>query len=87
MYQTSLVKQRETVEKLLSKHANQSSAESSKLVLLDELVKVDAKELKNQAKMLAMNESVFKPQQMMVVVLVKLRVELLCVSVNLEGWN
>lgn len=62
MYQTSLVKQCETVEKLLGKHANQSSAESSKLVLFDKLVKIDAKELKDQAEMLAMNESVFKPQ-------------------------
>jgi len=85
MYQTSLIEQCETVEKLLSKHANQSSAESSKLVLLDELVKIDAKELKHQAKMLAMDEGVFKPQQMVVVVLVKLRVELLHVSANLEA--
>jgi hypothetical protein len=71
----------------LSEHANQSSAESSELVLLDKLVKIDAKELKNQAKMLAVNESVFKSQQMMVVVLVKLRVELLLVSADLEVWN
>lgn len=71
----------------MSEHANQSSAESSELVLLDKLVKIDAKELKNQAKMLAVNESVFKSQQMMVVVLVKLRVELLLVSADLEVWN
>ena len=76
MNQASLVKQREAVKELLSKNTDQSSAESSELVLLDELVKVNAQELENQAKMLAVDKCVLEPQKMVVVVLVEFRVEL-----------
>lgn len=75
--QARLVEQCKTIEKLLSKDADQSGAESSELVLLDKLVQVDAEELKHQAKMLTVDECVLQAQKMMVVVLVELRVELI----------
>jgi hypothetical protein len=50
------------------------------LVLLDKLIKVDAEKLKNQAKMLTVDESILETQQVVVVVLVELRVELAVVS-------
>lgn len=88
MNQARLVEQCKTIEKLLSKDADQSGAESSELVLLDKLVQVDAEELKHQAKMLTVDECVLQAQKMMVVVLVELRVELIAglVLVNYGQW-
>jgi hypothetical protein len=60
MDQTSLVQQCQTIEELLSKHANQRSAETPELVLLDKFVEVNTQELKDQAEMLSMDKSILQ---------------------------
>ena len=76
MNQTGLVEQSQAVEQLLGEYANKSSTETTELVLLNQLVQIDAEQLEYQTKMLSMNECIFKPQQVVIVVLIKLGVQL-----------
>ena len=71
-----LTKQTQPTQQLLRKHSDQRSAQSSELVLLDQLVQINAQQLEHQTQMLAMDEGVFQAQEMMVVVLVHLFVQL-----------
>ncbi len=75
--QPRLVQQSEAVEKLLREDSDQRGAEATELVLLDQLVQIDTQQLEHQAQVLPMDEGVLEPQQVVVVVLVKLRIELL----------
>lgn len=49
MYDASLVQQAQRIQQLLSKNPNESRAEASELVLLDQLVQVDAQQFEDQA--------------------------------------
>lgn len=80
MNQMRLVQQTQGIQQLLCKHANKGGAQSAELVLLDELVEVDAKQFERKAQMLPVNECVLEAKQMVVVVLVVLTVELWDVS-------
>lgn len=59
MYQPCLVEQREAIEKLLGEDAHEGCAQSSELVLLDELIQVDTQQLKDQTQMLSVDEGIF----------------------------
>ena len=58
MYKSSFVEKSQSVQQLLCKNPDKGCAQSSKLVLLDEFVKIDAKKLENKAEVLSMNKSV-----------------------------
>lgn len=77
MDQLSLPQKSQPVDQLLSENANQGSTQSSKLVLLDQLVEVDTQKLKHQTEMLPVNERVLQAQQVVIIVLVHLLVQLL----------
>ena len=76
MNELRLPKQSQTIDELLCKHPDECSAQSSELVLFNQLVQVDAQKLENQAKMLTMDEGIFEAQEVMIVVLVHLLVQL-----------
>ena len=76
MDESGLVQQCQTIEQLLGKYSNQCCTKTTKLILLNELVKVDAEQLEHKTEVLSVNECVFESQKMMIVILVKLRVEL-----------
>jgi hypothetical protein len=80
--QAGLVEEGQAVQKLLGKDAHEGGAEAAELVLLDELVQIDAEQLENQTKMLSMDKRIFQSQKMVVVVLVELGVELCRVSAS-----
>jgi len=71
-----LVQQAQGIQQLLSKHTDKSSAQSTELVLFDELVKVDAEQFKRKTQMLTVNKCVLQTKQVMVVVLVVFAVQL-----------
>ena len=71
-----LVQQGQAIQQLLCKDPDQGGAEAAELVLLDELVQIDAQQLEHQAQVLAVDEGVLESQEMVVVVLVQLGVEL-----------
>lgn len=83
MYKSSLVEKSQSIQQLLGKNPDKSCAQSSKLVLLDKLIKIYAKELKHKTEMLSMNKGVFQSKEMMVVIFVKLSIELECVSTDI----
>lgn len=58
MYQSSFVQECEPVKQLLSEHPHECGTQSTELILLDQLVKINAEQLKHQAQMLAMDEGV-----------------------------
>ena len=76
MNEASLLEYRERVQKLRREDLHELRAEALELVLLDKLVQIDAKQLKNQAQMLSVDKGILQPQQMMVIVLVHLFVQL-----------
>ena len=61
MNQLCLSQQRQPVDQLLRKNANERRGQSSELVLLDQFVKVNAQQLEDKAQMLAVNERVLQP--------------------------
>ena len=76
MNQTRLVEQTQSVQQLLCEDSNESGAQPSELILLDQFVKIDAQQLKDQAKMLSMDERILQAKKVVIVVLVKLAVQL-----------
>lgn len=78
--QSRLAQQAQAVQELLSKDAHKSGAQTSELVLFDQLVKVDREQLEDQAEMLAVDKSVLEPHDVVVVVLVHTAVELFLVE-------
>lgn len=76
MDQVSLVQEAQCIQQLLRKHPHEGRTQTPELILLDELVEVDTEQLKCQAQMLTMDEGVFQPKEMMVIILVVLAVEL-----------
>jgi hypothetical protein len=76
MNEPRLVQETKGVQKLLSKHPHKSRTQPSELVLLDELVQIHTEQLEDETKMLLVNEGVFQPQDVVIVVLVELAVEL-----------
>jgi hypothetical protein len=73
--QFRLVQQTQTIQKLLCKDAHQRGAQTSELILLDQLVQVDRQQLKDQAQVLFVDESILQPQNVMIVVLVHSPIE------------
>jgi hypothetical protein len=71
----------ETVNQLLHKTTNQRQGEPAKLVLLRQLVKIDAQQLKHEAQVLSKDEVVRQAYNVRFVVGIKLVIQL-CV-----GWN
>jgi hypothetical protein len=61
---------------LLSKNTDESCAQTTKLVLLDQFIKIDTEQFKNQTEMLPVDKSILQTKQVMVVVLVVLAVKL-----------
>ena len=59
MDQSRLIEQGKPIQQLLRKDADQGRAQASELVLLDQLVQVDTKQLEDQAQVLPMNEGIF----------------------------
>ena len=76
MYQARFVEETQSVEELLCKHPYESSAKTTELVLLDQLIQVYAKKLEHQAQMLAVDKSVFKSEEVVIIVFVQLSIQL-----------
>lgn len=57
-----LIQETQRIQKLLSKDSNQRGAQAAELILLDQFVKVDTEQLKDQAEMLSVNESILQPE-------------------------
>jgi len=76
MDQSSLIEQRQTIEELLGKDTDQSRAETAELVLLDELVQVDAEQFEDETEMLAVDEGIFEAEEVVVIVFIELCIEL-----------
>lgn len=76
MNKPRLVQQGQSVEELLRKDSDESGAETTELVLLDELVKVDAEELEHEAEVLPVYEGILQSEEVMIVILVEFTVEL-----------
>lgn len=76
MYQSGLVEQSQSVQKLLCKHSNKCCAEAPKLVLFDKLIEVDTKQLENKTEMLSMDEGVLQTQKVVIIIFIELGVEL-----------
>jgi hypothetical protein len=74
--QTSLAKQTQAAQQLLGKDSHKSGAQSSELVLLDELVQVDRQQLEYQTQVLFVDESILESENVVVVVLIHTSVEL-----------
>jgi hypothetical protein len=74
--QLCLSQQSKTVDQLLSENAYKGRGQSAELILLDQLVKVDAEQLEDQTQVLPVDEGILQSQQMVVVVLVHLLVQL-----------
>lgn len=82
MNQVSLVQKAQRVQQLLCKDADEGRAETSELVLLDQLVEVDAEQFKGKAEVLAVDEGVLQTEEVVVVVLVVLAVQLWRVKIS-----
>lgn len=76
MDEPCFVQQSQAIKQLLSKYTNQGSAETSELVLLYQLVQIDAEKLENEAQMLSMNKCIFKSKKMVIIVFVEFSVKL-----------
>lgn len=76
MDQFGLAKQCQAIEQLLRKYSHECGTQTTELVLLDQLVQVNAEQLKDKAKMLPVDERVLQAQEMVVVVFVHLLVQL-----------
>lgn len=76
MNESRLVQKGEAVEQLLGKDSDQGGAEATELVLLDELVQIDTKQLEDKTEVLPVNECIFQSQEVMIVVFVEFCVEL-----------
>lgn len=61
MNQACFVEETKAVQELLSEDSHQSGAQSTKLILLDQLVEIDTEQLENKTEMLSMDECVFEP--------------------------
>jgi hypothetical protein len=59
---------------LLCEHSHKSSAETTELILLDELVKVDTQQLENKAQVLTMDESILQTEEMVIIMLIELAI-------------
>lgn len=60
MYQPRFTEQAQPVEQLLRKHPHQRGTQTPELVLLDKFVQVDRQQLKDQTKMLPMDECILQ---------------------------
>lgn len=60
MDEPRLVQQAKPVEELLGKDPDESRAQASELVLLDQLIEIDRQQLKDQAQMLSVDECIFQ---------------------------
>ena len=76
MYQSRFVEQAQAVQQLLCEDAYECRTKSPKLILFDQFVEIDAEQFEDQTKMLSMNEGIFEPKQVVVIVLVQFAVEL-----------
>lgn len=85
MNDASLVQEAQSVQQLLGKHPHECCTKPSKLILLDQLVQVHTEKLEYQAQMLLVNEGVFQPQKMVIIVLVELAIQLREVSSGIKS--
>lgn len=76
MNEMSLVQKTQCIQKLLREDTNKCSAQASELILLDQLVKVDAEKLEGKTQVLTMDEGILQPEEMVVIVLIVLAVQL-----------
>lgn len=58
VYQPGLIQERESCQELLGEDSHKCRAQTAELVLLNELVQVDAQQLENETQMLSVDESV-----------------------------
>jgi hypothetical protein len=77
MNQSRLVQERKTCEQLLGKYSHQCGAQASELVLLDQLVEIDAQQFKDKTQMLSVYKSILQSQEVMVIILIHLLIQLL----------
>lgn len=80
MNQARFVQEGQAIQELLGENPDQCGTKTPELVLLDQFVQVDAEKLEDETQMLPVDERILESQQMVVVVLVELRVELVIVS-------
>lgn len=78
MDEARLAKEAKTIQQLLSKYSHESGAQAPELILLDQFVQIDGQELKHEAEVLAMYESILQPHYVMVIILVHAAIELGC---------
>jgi hypothetical protein len=74
------VQQAQGIQQLLGKYPDKGSAQSTELVLFDQLIKINAEQFECKTQMLTVDECVLETKQVMVVILVILAVELRGVS-------
>lgn len=60
MDQPCFVQQRKPIKQLLGENTDKRRAQASELVLLDQLVQIDAEQFKDKAEMLLVNEGILK---------------------------
>ena len=70
MNQLRLVQQTQAVQELLRENSHKRGAQSSELVLLDELVQVHREQFEDQAQVLFVNKCILQSQNVVVIVLV-----------------
>lgn len=76
MDQSSFLQEAQSVQKLLSEHSHKRCAQAPELVLLDQLVQVDAQQFKHQTEMLSMDEGILKTEDMVLIVFVVFGIQL-----------
>jgi hypothetical protein len=69
------VQQAQGIQQLLGKYPDKGSAQSTELVLFDQLIKINAEQFECETQMLTVDECVLETKQVMVVILVILAVE------------
>jgi hypothetical protein len=74
--QAGFAKQTQAAQQLLGEDSHKSGAQSSELVLLDELVQVDRQQLEYQTQVLFVDECILESENVVVIVLVHASVEL-----------
>lgn len=76
MDQMSLVQKAQGIQQLLCKDTDESGAQSSELVLLDQFIQIDTEKFKGKTEVLPVNEGVLQTQKMVIVVLVVFAIQL-----------
>ena len=76
MYKARLIKQTESVQQLLGEDSDEGGTQTPELILLDQFIQIHREKLEHQAQMLLVDEGIFQPEEIVIIILVELAVEL-----------